>query len=190
MTRKICQNIQIHVMVQNCVYLVLILKGLDVYTTEEEVRNAVCHLTKKIVYDIRLIKEKISNVSRGFCFVELGNVDDAKTLMHFLKNMSPPFSINGRKISMGYARNNFGFSCNVRVNNNSVASNAIAAARAASSVLPPHLQDTPISTSSYSDYTSGISSISNFHISFPFYFPSGRWRPSKFCLRSSFWILY
>ncbi|KII72073.1 RNA-binding protein 5 [Thelohanellus kitauei] len=120
---------------------VLILKGLDHETTEEAVRNAVCHLTNKIVYDVRLIRDKITNVSRGFCFVEMGDIDGARSLLSFIRRMDPPFSIDHRRIVAGYAKNNFGFSCNTKSQNNSVASNAIAAARAANAALPVHLQD-------------------------------------------------
>lgn len=52
---------------------VLILRGLSTETTEDDIRNAVFNLSNKTIYDVRLVKDKISNISRGFCFVELGS---------------------------------------------------------------------------------------------------------------------
>lgn len=32
-------------------------------------------LTSKPIYDVRLIKDKVTDMSRGFAFVEMGNVE-------------------------------------------------------------------------------------------------------------------
>ena len=37
-----------------------------------QIRNDVAELTKHPIYDVRLIRDKITDMSRGFAFVEFG----------------------------------------------------------------------------------------------------------------------
>ncbi|KAK3740589.1 hypothetical protein QZH41_001067, partial [Actinostola sp. cb2023] len=84
---------------------VLILKGLDVLTNEETVRTMLSSITTLPIYDIRLIRDKLTSTSRGFCFVELASIEDATNFLEELSSMNPPFEIDGRIINTLYAKN-------------------------------------------------------------------------------------
>ena len=49
-------------------------RGLDYRTTEEQVQRRLRDLTKVPIKDVRLITDKYTNKSRGFCFVEVTSV--------------------------------------------------------------------------------------------------------------------
>ena len=40
-----------------------------------QIRNHLVELTSVAIYDVRLIKDKVTGISRGFCFIELGSVE-------------------------------------------------------------------------------------------------------------------
>lgn len=82
---------------------VLILRGLDTITNDEAIRKALVEITALPVYDVRLIRDKLTNTSRGFCFVELGSVEEASQLLEIITNMHPPFTIDGRIVTASYA---------------------------------------------------------------------------------------
>ncbi|XP_073228278.1 RNA-binding protein 5-like isoform X3 [Porites lutea] len=81
---------------------VLILKGLDTLTHDESIRKALVEITALPVYDVRLIRDKLTNTSRGFCFVELGSVEEASQLLEIISNMH--FTIDGRIVTASYAK--------------------------------------------------------------------------------------
>jgi len=86
---------------------VLMLRGMDFSTTEENIRLEISKLTKHSIYDVRLIKDKVTDMSRGFAFVELGSTEDAASLLDTIDAIDPVFEIEGRKITVGYARHGF-----------------------------------------------------------------------------------
>lgn len=83
---------------------VLILKGLDTITHDEAIRKALVEITALPIYDVRLIRDKLTNTSRGFCFVELGSVLEASQLLEIITNMHPFFAIEGRVVTASYAK--------------------------------------------------------------------------------------
>ena len=40
-----------------------------------QIRKALVEITALPIYDVRLIRDKLTSTSRGFCFVELGSVE-------------------------------------------------------------------------------------------------------------------
>uniref|UniRef100_A0A7M5VE87 RRM domain-containing protein n=1 Tax=Clytia hemisphaerica TaxID=252671 RepID=A0A7M5VE87_9CNID len=54
---------------------VLMIRGMDFSTEEEKIRMEVVKLTSKVLYDVRLIRDKITDMSRGFAFIELGTTE-------------------------------------------------------------------------------------------------------------------
>ena len=40
-----------------------------------QIRKSLVEITALPIYDVRLIRDKLTNTSRGFCFVELGSVE-------------------------------------------------------------------------------------------------------------------
>ncbi|XP_029206023.2 RNA-binding protein 5-like isoform X1 [Acropora millepora] len=83
---------------------VLILKGLDTITHDEAIRKALVEITALPIYDVRLIRDKLTSTSRGFCFVELGSVEEASQLLEIISNMQPPFIIDGQTVTVSYAK--------------------------------------------------------------------------------------
>ncbi|XP_048577225.1 RNA-binding protein 5 isoform X1 [Nematostella vectensis] len=83
---------------------VVMFKGLDVLTNEDAIRAALSAITVLPIYDIRLIKDKVTGTSRGFCFVELATIEEATQLLELIAAMNPPFMIDGRVITTLYAR--------------------------------------------------------------------------------------
>ena len=40
-----------------------------------QIRNHLVELTSVPIFDVRLIKDKVTGISRGFCFIELGSTE-------------------------------------------------------------------------------------------------------------------
>ena len=53
---------------------VLMLRGLDYRTTEDQIHRRLKDLSSVAIKDVRLITDKYTNKSRGFCFVEVSSV--------------------------------------------------------------------------------------------------------------------
>jgi len=83
---------------------VLMFRGLDYRTTEEQVQRRLRDLTKVPIKDVRLITDKYTNKSRGFCFVEVTSVAEGKELMNKIQRLDPPFEISNRKVTVTYQR--------------------------------------------------------------------------------------
>lgn len=83
---------------------VLILKGLDTITHDETIRKALVEITALPIYDVRLIRDKLTSTSRGFCFVELGSIEEASQLLEIISNMQPHFTIDDRIVTASYAK--------------------------------------------------------------------------------------
>lgn len=56
------------------------------------------------IKDVRLIKDKATGASRGFCFVDCGTVQDASYLLDVWTKNS--LTIDGRHVKVGYAYSN------------------------------------------------------------------------------------
>lgn len=61
-----------------------------------QIRKALVEITALPVYDVRLIRDKLTNTSRGFCFVELGSVEVHMTTCNILStlDMQLPYFLN------------------------------------------------------------------------------------------------
>ena len=81
----------------------LVLRGLDVLSTEEGVLQAIQHASTDLpIKSVRIGRDPLTNISRGVCFVELDSVYDAMTL--FNKLMSRPPTIDGKQINISYCK--------------------------------------------------------------------------------------
>ena len=45
------------------------------YLLSIQIRNHLVELTSVPIFDVRLIKDKVTGISRGFCFIELGSIE-------------------------------------------------------------------------------------------------------------------
>ncbi|XP_047122781.1 RNA-binding protein 10 [Hydra vulgaris] len=86
---------------------VLMLRGMDFSTTEETIRMCISQLTSFPIYDVRLIKDKVTDMSRGFAFVEMGNTHDAQALLDIIERSNPPLEIENRRVTAGFARHGY-----------------------------------------------------------------------------------
>lgn len=81
----------------------LVLRGLDVLSTEEGVLQAIQHACTDLpIKSVRIGRDPLTNLSRGVCFVELDSVYDAMTL--FNKLMSRPPTIDNKAINISYCK--------------------------------------------------------------------------------------
>ncbi|CAB4021042.1 RNA-binding 5-like, partial [Paramuricea clavata] len=81
---------------------VLILRGLDILTTEETIRQSLASFTSTPIFDVRLIKDKLTGTSRGFCFIELGSIEEATQLREELQAAS--FTVDEKVLVISYAK--------------------------------------------------------------------------------------
>ncbi|KAI6655257.1 RNA-binding protein 5 [Oopsacas minuta] len=86
---------------------VLILRGLKFTTTEEVVRAAICTISNNRVKDIRLIRDRLTKQSRGFCFVEFVGISEATETLDTIFGQDPAFFVDGIRTIANFARGNF-----------------------------------------------------------------------------------
>ena len=86
---------------------VLILRGLKVSSGEEAVRMALASISNHPVRDVRLIKDRITKESRGFCFIEFTGVNEATETLDTIFEQAPAFFIDGTRTIANFARGNF-----------------------------------------------------------------------------------
>ncbi|XP_022248401.1 RNA-binding protein 5-like [Limulus polyphemus] len=81
----------------------LLLRNLDVLTTEERVLSVLGHLTSLPIKSLGIAKDPLTNTSRGFCFVELHSISEATQLHDMLLSMDQ-FYIDDKPVTITYAR--------------------------------------------------------------------------------------
>ncbi|KAL3183972.1 hypothetical protein MRX96_006292 [Rhipicephalus microplus] len=104
----------------------LLLRNLDVLTTEERVLAVLGQTTNVPIKSLKVARDAATGVSRGFCYVELHTVAEAAQLDDLLLNLGGQFYIDGRQVLVAYARKPRTTSSAVTAN---VASVALAAAQ-------------------------------------------------------------
>ncbi|XP_076344248.1 RNA-binding protein 5-like isoform X2 [Tachypleus tridentatus] len=81
----------------------LLLRNLDVLTTEERVLSVLGQLTSLPIKSLGIAKDPLTNTSRGFCFVELHSISEATQLHDMLLSMDQ-FYIDDKPVTVTYAR--------------------------------------------------------------------------------------
>lgn len=82
----------------------LLLRGLDVLTTEETVLQSIQGLSAAIpIRSIRVDRDTLTNTSRGVCYVELNCVQDAMAL-HANMMAAVPLIIDEKTITVSYCK--------------------------------------------------------------------------------------
>ncbi|TRY72846.1 hypothetical protein DNTS_006518 [Danionella cerebrum] len=110
----------------------LILRNLAPHSTLEAILSALAPFATLSPSNIRLIKDKQTQLNRGFAFLQLTTIVEASQLLQILQSLQPPLSIDGKGISVEFAK---GFkrdalpSDATRASVATVASTAIAAAQ-------------------------------------------------------------
>lgn len=81
----------------------VMLKGLDMLTTEENVLKAIQTLSSLPIRSVRIGRDKVTNLSRGICYLEMNNVSDAMYLHNTL--LTERLRIDGRSAYVSYCKN-------------------------------------------------------------------------------------
>jgi RNA-binding protein 5/10 len=76
---------------------VLLFRKLDALSTEESIRDALVAILPITVLDILVMRDALTNTSRGFCFVEFDSIQTAVYVEQVLQAFQPPFSVDGRE---------------------------------------------------------------------------------------------
>ncbi|XP_014603624.1 PREDICTED: RNA-binding protein 5-like isoform X2 [Polistes canadensis] len=80
----------------------VLLRGLDVLTTEDSVLQAMKNLSSMPIRSIRIGRDSLTNTSRGVCYLEMGNVVDAMYLHTALTKQG--LVVDGRKVEIAYCK--------------------------------------------------------------------------------------
>lgn len=81
----------------------VMLRGLDLSTTEENVLKTLQTLSSLPIRSVRIGRDKVTNLSRGVCYLEMNNVSDAMYLHSTLLTKKP--RIDGRIPYVSYCKN-------------------------------------------------------------------------------------
>ncbi|XP_051789496.1 RNA-binding protein 10 isoform X2 [Erpetoichthys calabaricus] len=110
----------------------LILRNLGQHTSLESILTALAPFATLTPSNVRLIKDKQTQLNRGFAFLQLSTIVEASQLLQILQTLQPPLNIDGKNIAVEFAKGSkrdvFMNECS-RVNAATVASTAIAAAQ-------------------------------------------------------------
>uniref|UniRef100_A0A8C1VN53 RNA binding motif protein 10 n=1 Tax=Cyprinus carpio TaxID=7962 RepID=A0A8C1VN53_CYPCA len=110
----------------------LILRNLGPHTTLETILSALAPFATLSPSNVRLIKDKQTQLNRGFAFLQLTTIVEASQLLQILQSLQPPLSIDGKLISVEFAKGSkrdVFLTDGNRVSVATVASTAIAAAQ-------------------------------------------------------------
>uniref|UniRef100_A0A8C1FTL0 RNA binding motif protein 10 n=1 Tax=Cyprinus carpio carpio TaxID=630221 RepID=A0A8C1FTL0_CYPCA len=119
----------------------LILRNLGPHTTLEAILSALAPFATLSPSNVRLIKDKQTQLNRGFAFLQLTTIVEASQLLQILHSLQPPLSIDGKLISVEFAKGSkrdVFLTDGNRVSVATVASTAIAAAQWAVTQVPTY----------------------------------------------------
>ncbi|XP_072552478.1 RNA-binding protein 10 [Salminus brasiliensis] len=110
----------------------LILRNLGPHTTLEAILSSLAPFATLSPSNVRLIKDKQTQLNRGFAFLQLTTIVEASQLLQILQALQPPLSIDGKIVSVEFAKGSkrdVFLTDGSRVSAATVASTAIAAAQ-------------------------------------------------------------
>lgn len=110
----------------------IILRNLNPHSTMDSILGALAPYAVLSSSNVRVIKDKQTQLNRGFAFIQLSTIVEAAQLLQILQALHPPLTIDGKTINVEFAKGSKrGMASNEgsRINAASVASAAIAAAQ-------------------------------------------------------------
>ncbi|XP_074927386.1 RNA-binding protein 10-like [Chelonoidis abingdonii] len=110
----------------------IILRNLNPHSTMESILAALAPYAVLSASNVRVIKDKQTQLNRGFAFIQLATIVEAAQLLQILQALHPPLHIDGKTINVEFAKGSkrdMGSSDSNRISAASVASTAIAAAQ-------------------------------------------------------------
>ncbi|XP_060079203.1 RNA-binding protein 5-like isoform X1 [Ylistrum balloti] len=85
----------------------LVLRGLDALTTEDNLIQALGQITSSVMKNCQVLRDELTNTSRGYGFLELASVMESQQLLDTLTQLHPPFEVDGKQILVSFAKNTF-----------------------------------------------------------------------------------
>ena len=85
----------------------MILRGLDALTMEENIISAFQRVTSLTLKTVKVIRDELTNTSRGYAFVEMNTVVDSTQVLDSLNHITTGFEIDGKVVMVNYAKNTF-----------------------------------------------------------------------------------
>ncbi|XP_071205502.1 RNA-binding protein 10-like isoform X1 [Salvelinus alpinus] len=82
----------------------LILRNLGPHTSLESILSTLAPFATLSPSNVRLIKDKQTQLNRGFAFLQLSTIVEASQLLQILQALQPSLSINGKAISVEFAK--------------------------------------------------------------------------------------
>ncbi|KAM3871728.1 RNA-binding protein 10 [Diretmus argenteus] len=110
----------------------LILRNLGPHTSVEAILSALAPFATLSPSNVRLIKDKHTHLNRGFAFLQLSTIVEASQLLQILQALQPALSIDGKAVTVEFAKGSkrdVFLTDGSRVSAATVASTAIAAAQ-------------------------------------------------------------
>ncbi|RXM35074.1 RNA-binding protein 10 [Acipenser ruthenus] len=110
----------------------LILRNLGPHTSLEAILAALAPFATLSPSNVRLIKDKQTQLNRGFAFLQLTTIVEASQLLQILQALQPPLNIDGKIVAVEFAKGSkrdVFLTDGSRVSAATVASTAIAAAQ-------------------------------------------------------------
>ncbi|XP_072484007.1 RNA-binding protein 10-like isoform X1 [Notamacropus eugenii] len=110
----------------------IILRNLNPHSTMDSILGALAPYAVLSSSNVRVIKDKQTQLNRGFAFIQLSTIVEAAQLLQILQSLHPPLTIDGKIINVEFARGSkrdISFNEGNRISAASVASTAIAAAQ-------------------------------------------------------------
>ncbi|XP_029469652.1 RNA-binding protein 10 [Rhinatrema bivittatum] len=109
----------------------IILRNLNPHSTLESILSALSPYAVLSSSNVRVIKDKQTQLNRGFAFIQLSTIVEASQLLQILQALHPPLNIDGKTINVEFAKGSKRDTSTEgnRFNAASVASTAIAAAQ-------------------------------------------------------------
>uniref|UniRef100_A0A673X959 RNA binding motif protein 10 n=1 Tax=Salmo trutta TaxID=8032 RepID=A0A673X959_SALTR len=110
----------------------LILRNLGPHTSLESILSTLAPFATLSPSNVRLIKDKQTQLNRGFAFLQLSTIVEASQLLQILQALQPALSIDGKAIAVEFAKGSkrdVFLTDGSRVSAATVASTAIAAAQ-------------------------------------------------------------
>ncbi|CAL1606272.1 unnamed protein product [Knipowitschia caucasica] len=110
----------------------LILRNVGLHTSVDAILLALSPFATLLPSNVRLIKDKHTNLNRGFAFLQLSTIVEASQLLQILQTQLPSLSIDGKAIMVEFAKGSkrdVFLTESGKVSSATVASTAIAAAQ-------------------------------------------------------------
>ncbi|XP_044538871.1 RNA-binding protein 10-like [Gracilinanus agilis] len=110
----------------------IILRNLNPHSTMDSILGALAPYAVLSSSNVRVIKDKQTQLNRGFAFIQLSTIVEAAQLLQILQALHPPLTIDGKTINVEFAKGSkrdISSNDGNRISAASVASTAIAAAQ-------------------------------------------------------------